>query len=108
MKLSKLAVSVLGVMALTSLPAIACAEESARVYVATERAVVTSTSRLFVVSDDFFRAVAGLPVLGSLLTTDEHHSTRTLRATRGAVPSIRLVPVELGSGAYGLVAVGEW
>ena len=107
MKLSKLALSVLGVMVLASIPAVAGAEESVPAYAATERAVVTSTSRLFVVSDDFFRAVAGLPVLGSLLTTD-HHSTRTVRATRAAVPGIRLVPVELGSGAYGVVAAGEW
>jgi hypothetical protein len=65
-----------------------------------------NTAKVLIVTDGIFQAIGVLTVLGGFLTTA--HETKTVQSTASLHPTLRITPAQLGSGGYGMVALGAF
>jgi hypothetical protein len=63
------------------------------------------TAKVVIVVDGVFQAIGALTILGGFLTTA--HETKTVRAAT-VEPTLRLRPVQMGQGGYGMLALGSF
>jgi hypothetical protein len=64
------------------------------------------TDKVLIVADGIGQALGGLLIIGAFLNPETRTVTRS--TTAAEQPSVRLAPAAMGSGGYGLQAVGSF
>ena len=65
-----------------------------------------SSAKVLLVLDGVFQAIGAATVLGSFFNTT--HETTTVQRVASVRPTVRVSPAQIGTGGYGMVALGTF